>query len=303
MVVQNTESQQLRDLPDATDKTSRIGNKQNSLTGDQTGLPMTGHFSDIADGEGRMIVLPVQTVQQSAFSPEIIPLALNSASFHGEVRRNGHNGEIQSAVGLNGLPSDLFATGGEHRDIVPPVPRNPMEPIQEVTPDILGNALGYLLRRWQIPMEVAEEAVNMAGFNVLGRVGIEDLQGYLNTAALRTAQMYLRAKKNQDGVPLEDVEYRVGSWRSNPEETVIRRETLSQLEAAVNVLPERDKQIVIWHYFEGLKLSEIVDLLGGEQVCSENILKQWLHRARGKLKVLLGQTLVIPDDLPDNFEG
>ena len=56
--------------------------------------------------------------------------------------------------------------------------------------------------------------------------------------------------------------------------------------AALGTLPAETRSIMLMHYYEGLKLREIADLLD-KNVSS---LKVRIHRARKSLRAVLGET-------------
>ena len=62
-----------------------------------------------------------------------------------------------------------------------------------------------------------------------------------------------------------------------------REQQLQSLENAVSRLPEQDRQIVRWHYYEGLPLQTIANRVGQ----TENNMKVRLFRIREKLKKMM----------------
>ena len=62
-----------------------------------------------------------------------------------------------------------------------------------------------------------------------------------------------------------------------------REQQLQSLENAVSQLPEQDRQIVRWHYYEGLPLQTIANRIGQ----TENNMKVRLFRIREKLKKMM----------------
>ena len=62
-----------------------------------------------------------------------------------------------------------------------------------------------------------------------------------------------------------------------------REQQLQSLENAVNRLPEQERQIVQWHYYEGLPLQTIAHRIGQ----TENNMKVRLFRIREKLKKMM----------------
>ena len=62
-----------------------------------------------------------------------------------------------------------------------------------------------------------------------------------------------------------------------------REQQLQSLEKAVSQLPETDRQIVQWHYYDGLPLQTIANRVGQ----TENNMKVRLFRIREKLKKMI----------------
>lgn len=60
----------------------------------------------------------------------------------------------------------------------------------------------------------------------------------------------------------------------------LKEQRLQSLEAAVEELPEQDRQIIRWHYYEGIPLQQIADRLGQ----TENNIKVRIFRIRERLK-------------------
>lgn len=72
---------------------------------------------------------------------------------------------------------------------------------------------------------------------------------------------------------------------ASPQEQVERRMDRAVLEAAVAQLPEREAQIVAWHYFDGVPFKTIAGRLG----VSEPRISQLHSRAIGRLRVVMEQ--------------
>jgi RNA polymerase sigma factor for flagellar operon FliA len=71
----------------------------------------------------------------------------------------------------------------------------------------------------------------------------------------------------------------------SPQEQVENRMDRAALEAAVSELPQREAQIVAWHYFEGIPFKTIAARLG----VSEPRISQLHTRAIGRLRVTMEQ--------------
>lgn len=60
----------------------------------------------------------------------------------------------------------------------------------------------------------------------------------------------------------------------------LKEQRLQSLEAAVEELPEQDRQIIRWHYYDGIPLQQIAERLGQ----TENNIKVRIFRIRERLK-------------------
>ena len=65
----------------------------------------------------------------------------------------------------------------------------------------------------------------------------------------------------------------------------LRDETSAKVRTAVRALPARDREVVVLYYLEDRPVAEISQLLGS----TENAIDVRLHRARKRLKELLGE--------------
>lgn len=85
----------------------------------------------------------------------------------------------------------------------------------------------------------------------------------------------LERKKRRPSVPLDEN-------TDQPEETYDeqKEQQLQSLEEAVDQLPEQDRQIVRWHYYENISLQTIAQRVGQ----TENNIKVRMFRIREKLK-------------------
>ena len=72
---------------------------------------------------------------------------------------------------------------------------------------------------------------------------------------------------------------------ATPQEQVERRMDRIALERAVSLLPEREANIVAWHYFDGVPFKTIASRLG----VSEPRISQLHARAMGRLRATLGE--------------
>ncbi len=95
-----------------------------------------------------------------------------------------------------------------------------------------------------------------------------------NHLALRTLE---RAKRRQS-VPLDE--------NTDPPEEAYDEEheqKLQSLEEAVERLPEQDKQLIKWHYYDGIQLQTIAERVGQ----TENNVKVRIFRIRERIKKMM----------------
>jgi RNA polymerase sigma-70 factor, ECF subfamily len=71
----------------------------------------------------------------------------------------------------------------------------------------------------------------------------------------------------------------------SPAETAARRDSAERLRAAIELLPDKHRRVVLLRFFEETSLEEIAGLLG----CSVGTVKSRLHYALEKLRELGGQ--------------
>jgi RNA polymerase sigma-70 factor (ECF subfamily) len=76
-------------------------------------------------------------------------------------------------------------------------------------------------------------------------------------------------------------------WDELPEEHLFGRETLDALQAAIDLLPEQQRRVIVLRDVEGWEPEEVCDLLG----ISEGNQRVLLHRARSKVRGALEEHL------------
>ena len=72
---------------------------------------------------------------------------------------------------------------------------------------------------------------------------------------------------------------------SGADQDTLRDETSAKVRTAVRALPARDREVIVLYYLEDRPVTEISQLIGS----SENAIDVRLHRARKRLKELLGE--------------
>jgi RNA polymerase sigma-70 factor (ECF subfamily) len=91
---------------------------------------------------------------------------------------------------------------------------------------------------------------------------IENVRAYLFRTAANLALDHLRRRKHMS-VPADDGELeRVADTRPGQEQGLLSRQALARLQAAVNTLPDRQREVFRLHKVDGLSYQEIADRLG-----------------------------------------
>ena len=146
-----------------------------------------------------------------------------------------------------------------------------------------ARAVARALLRTEDAEDVVQEAA-LCAYLDLGRLREPDrFGGWLCGIAVNLARMRLRRRgatasledwsgglRVPAGVAVDDL---------SPEDAVEARETLRLVRRAIEVLPERQREVVLMHYVEGLSCQEIAALLGQ----STGAVRVRLHRARAHL--------------------
>ncbi|HZU82567.1 MAG TPA: sigma-70 family RNA polymerase sigma factor [Polyangiaceae bacterium] len=88
-----------------------------------------------------------------------------------------------------------------------------------------------------------------------------------------------------DDLPESQAQAFVDESVASPQEQVEQRMDRAALERAVGMLPEREANIVAWHYFEGVQFKAIAARLG----VSEPRVSQLHARAMGRLRATLAE--------------
>ena len=88
-----------------------------------------------------------------------------------------------------------------------------------------------------------------------------------------------------DDLPESQAQAFVDESMASPQEQVEQRMDRAALERAVGLLPEREANIVAWHYFEGVQFKAIAARLG----VSEPRVSQLHARAMGRLRAALAE--------------
>jgi len=167
---------------------------------------------------------------------------------------------------------------------------NDIELIREVLHESDSRAFGILMGRYTAQVyraalrlmkdeENAAEVTQMAfiqAYKQLSSWRGENFGAWVTIITNHLALRLLEKEKQQriDDVEIEDVAICDEGYDEEKEEQ------LQSLEQAVSELPEGDRQIIQWHYYENIPLAEIAERLGQ----TENNVKVRIFRIRERLK-------------------
>ncbi len=153
--------------------------------------------------------------------------------------------------------------------------------------ELLAEHYGWALQRAQRLLAwhaAAEDVVQEAFLKAAGKLPtLRDpakARAWLGQVVLNRCRSWRRR---------EAVRRRLLPWRARevapPERQAAADETARSVRQAVAALPAKEREAVVLRYFEGLPLAEVAAALGERQ----NTVEVRLHRARGKLAVVLAE--------------
>ena len=164
-----------------------------------------------------------------------------------------------------------------------------IELMREVLQDSNARAFETLMKRYTSQVygaalrlmkdeENAQEVTQMAfiqAYKQLDSWRGENFGAWVTIIANHIALRLLEKEKRRQTEPLDDN-------ADAPDETYdeLKEQRLQSLEAAVAQLPEADRQIIQWHYYEDIPLQIIAQRLGQ----TENNIKVRMYRIRERLK-------------------
>jgi len=164
-----------------------------------------------------------------------------------------------------------------------------IELIREVLQESNARAFETLMKRYTSAVygaslrlmkdeDNAQEVTQMAfiqAYRQLDSWRGENFGAWVSIIANHIALRLLEKEKRRQTEPLEDN-------ADAPDETYdeLKEQRLQSLEAAVAQLPEADRQIIQWHYYEDIPLQIIAQRLGQ----TENNIKVRMYRIRERIK-------------------
>jgi len=149
-------------------------------------------------------------------------------------------------------------------------------------------ALANRLLGWPADVDDVVQEVFIAAFLGLKKFrGASSLRTWLFTITVNKCRSHrFRRLRRLRAVAIEEAAALEGRDRSG-EKVALDQETLARVRRAVQVLPQKCREIVVLRYLQGLEISEIRGLLG----ITDNALQVRLNRARKRLKEQLGDLL------------
>lgn len=170
-----------------------------------------------------------------------------------------------------------------------------IELIREVLQDSNARAFEMLMKRYTLQVygaalrlmkdeDEAQEVTQMAfiqAYRQLDSWRGENFGAWVTIIANHIALRMLEKEKRQRDVRFDDVQC-TKEVSDQPDETYDeqRELQLQAMEAAIESLPEADRQIIQWHYYENLPLQTIAQQLGQ----TENNIKVRMYRIRERIK-------------------
>ncbi len=164
------------------------------------------------------------------------------------------------------------------------------ELIREVLQDSNARAFETLMKRYTSQVygaalrlvkdeENAQEVTQMAfiqAYKQLDSWRGENFGAWVTIIANHIAIRMLEKEKRRaiDNLTIDDVQV------IDEEYDEIKEQRLQSLEAAIAALPEADRQIIQWHYYENIPLQVIAQRVGQ----TENNIKVRMYRIRERLK-------------------
>jgi RNA polymerase sigma-70 factor, ECF subfamily len=163
--------------------------------------------------------------------------------------------------------------------------------IREIAPRITRQLLRYPLDREE-RRDLLQATLTRAVCGLCSFRGDSAFSTWLFRVTANEALMLMRSKRSYSahfvaGVDFEELEALPPAAQEEFVDAVVDRETRdARVRAVVERLPDRFRDVLVAHYREGLELVEIAERLH----MTESAVRSRLHRARRRLKRLLGAT-------------
>ena len=113
------------------------------------------------------------------------------------------------------------------------------------------------------------------------------LRPWLYTIALNLKRQHFRRAGRRPETSIEDAGHDPAAPDPGPDARIAD----AQLRAALDVLPEAQREVIVLHWFEGLSFKEVAEVVGA----SQSAVKVRAHRGYTKLREVLVQRGVTPN--------
>lgn len=161
--------------------------------------------------------------------------------------------------------------------------------------DELFNYLAYYMSNREVAYDIAQDAfLKLFRYRKKFDEKHGNFKGLLFTTAINLAKNYFRKNKNRKTVSIDNelqldkgdtLKWELPDESQDTEDKVSRKETISNIEAALENLPEKFKEIILLRDYEGYSYEEIADMLG----ISMGTVKSRINRGRSKIIQLVGE--------------
>lgn len=118
----------------------------------------------------------------------------------------------------------------------------------------------------------------------LARIARNVVNSYYHRAGRYEAPLSLDAE-NADGDPLSDI---IADGDASPEDEILRREVTERVRQALARMPEKQRQLLVWRYFDGVTVAQAAARSG----IPEGTVKSRTHYALESLKKRLGVEII-----------
>ena len=140
-----------------------------------------------------------------------------------------------------------------------------------------------LLQDFDEAHDIAQETFIRAYDKLRGFRGESAPYTWFYRIALNLSINYLRKKKLRSFLSFDDSEVIDGATRGGPDEDLAAAELRGQVDAAIGLLPARQRSIFILRQYDQLAHREIAEVLG----CSEGAVRAGYFHAIKKLQIIL----------------
>ncbi|OCA90444.1 hypothetical protein A8F94_00705 [Bacillus sp. FJAT-27225] len=159
-----------------------------------------------------------------------------------------------------------------------------LEDLIELHAESLKKLLFTYVKNWTIAEDLTQEAFISCYKKLKDFRGESSYKTWLYKIAINKCKDYMRSKWYKFAVPLDFFSYKATVGTQSIEDNLIGKEEDFFLSRNVLSLPPLYREVIILHYYEDLKISEIEKLTGIKQ----ETIKTRLRRAKDQLRKKMG---------------